>query len=326
MTSHLLFPYDILDGSPNLVVSNPRLDGVRNGDLLRRDGVVELHAVEGPWYRARMHANVRLPEDRLKALAADHRVVCTLHCPSTNLRTGVVMEPDPGRPGSYSAEIELERTLLHKRARLEAVVAGTISGIEHRYLARSNSVDVRLEAVQGPEVSGDLDIRWRRFDQAHEGLAALDPALHDQLSWLELDRAEGPRLWLNDHVDWLRRLLDERGGRSKLERAVRDAVFDGIATSATLAMFNAAVAAAYELDQDSEEPWPGEWREAVLRTLLPLMYPDREPDDAIRQVMDSADPLGVQDVQARAHAAVARLLRTNVNAGRAIAALEEEQS
>ncbi len=326
MTEELLYPYQVLGSIPRLTVSNPRLDGHPHGDLLPREGLVDLHSIEGPWIRVRLRASLQLPAERLAQVTDEHHVVCTVHCPSTNLRYAVVMEPDPGRAGSYSAEVELERLLLHQRARVEAVVAGTVAGIEDRYLARSNPIDVHIASLRIPDISGDLDIAWRHFDKEQEGLPALDAALHDQLSSLELDRPEGPRLWLNSSVTGLRRLLDERLGRPELEAAVRATVFDAIATSATMAMFGASVAAATELVEEDGPPWPGEWQEEVLRSLLPLMYPEREVDDALEQVVENQDGAGGKDVQMRAHGAVARLLKTNTNSKKAIKALEKQEN
>lgn len=329
MADALLYPYATLDSEPHLTVGNPRLDGQPDGSLLPRENLVDLHSIEGPWRRARLRAHVQLPADRLTDLIDaqnEHEVVLTVHCPSTNLRHAVMMEPDPGRPGSFSAEVELERALLHARARIEAVAAGTVAGVEDRYLARSNAVDVQIAKLRIPEITGDLDIAWRPFDQEHEGLPALPPGIHDQLSHLELDRphGEGPRLWLNSSVYGLRRLLDERPGRSSVESAMRSAVFDGLATSAMVAMFNAAIAAAVALDDDDDEPWPGDWKEALLRAMLPHMYPERDVEDALRHVLDnSRDPDGAVDVQERAHVAAARHLKTNANARRAVKALEE---
>lgn len=326
MTDELLYPYTVLGSTPRLTVSNPRLDGHLNGDVLPREALVDLHSIEGPWKRVRLRAHLQVPAERLARMTDEHTVVCTVHCPSTNLRHAVMMEADPGRAGSYSAEVELERLLLHQRARVEAVVAGTVEGVEDRYLARSNSIDVQISSVRIPEITGDLEIAWRPFDKEIEGLPPLDPALHDQLSWVELDRPEGPRLWLNSSVTGLPRLLDERPGRPELEAAVRETVFDGIATSATMAMFGAALAAATELVDEDGPPWPGEWQGDVLRSLLPLMYPEREVDDALQHVVETQDGAGGKDIHMRAHAAVAKLLKTNSNAKRAIKALEKQES
>ena len=329
MADALLYPYTTLDSEPHLTVGNARLDGERDASLVPRENLVDLHSIEGPWRRVRLRAHVQLPADRLSDLIDvqdEHAVV--LHGalpvdePAPRDRDGA----RPGRPGSFSAEVDLERTLLHARARIEAVAAGTVAGEKNRYLARSNAVDVQIAELRIPEISGDLDIAWRPFDQEHEGLPALPPGMHDQLSHLELDRphGEGPRLWLNSSVTGLRRLLDERPGRSSVESAMRSAVFDGIATSAMLAMFNTAIAAAIALDDDDGEPWPGDWKEALLRSMLPHMHPERDVDDALRHVLDnSRDPDGAVDVQERAHAAAARHLKTNVNARRAVKALEE---
>ncbi len=327
MPPQLLYPYPVLDAEPSLAVSNPRLDGNPEASILPRENLVDLFSIEGPWKRVRLRANVQLPADHLEALidqALEHVVALTVHCAATNLRYAVIMQPDPGRSGSYSAEIELEHAVLAQRARIEAVVAGTVAGVEDRYLARTNVVDVQISELRIPDIAGDLDIAWRRFDEPHEGLPALDPSMHDQLSDLELGRPNGgPRLWLNDTGGY-RRLLDQRHGRSPQDEAIRQTLFDGIATSAMQCMFNSAVADARALDEDEGDAWPRDWRGQLLRALLPLMYPERDVEDALALVIQSTDADATMDVQQRAHRAVARHMKTQANAKLALKVLEEE--
>jgi hypothetical protein len=88
-------------------------------------------------------------------------------------------------------------------------------------------------------------------------------------------------------------------------------------------MFNVALQASRDLG-DEDTPWPGGWKEQVLRTMLPLMRPDMEVDDALRWVREQEDAEGAILVHQLAHTAVARQLKTNANAKRAVAVLEEE--
>jgi hypothetical protein len=322
MTTTLIYPYTTLDQDVLLRISNARIDGDSVDGVLDRSNAIDLHHVD-TWKRLTARISVQVPADLLSKIATDPRIVCTVHCGPTNLRYAIALNADQGRPGSYSGELELEHSMLHCRGRIEAVVAGTVDGIEDRYIGRSNGIEVNLDQPRVPEIAGDLDISWRDFREQLDGAPPIDASLHDQPAWIELDRQEGPRLWLNSAVEGLQRLLDDTPGRSHVERALRDTVFDSIAAPALAAMFATALAAAAEGQEGDEIPWPEDWRQGVLRSLLPLMYPDRSVDDALVHVIDdSRDMDGVADVQSRLHAATAQYLKTTTHARDAVRAIE----
>jgi hypothetical protein len=92
-----------------------------------------------------------------------------------------------------------------------------------------------------------------------------------------------------------------------------------------MVLFNSA---AYHADAKGDSPeWPGGWQEATLRRMLPDLFPERSPDDALVEVVHrrrSGD--GGGDLQTRLLNAAAKqakmprhlggLLRTLTRAGK----------
>ncbi len=88
-------------------------------------------------------------------------------------------------------------------------------------------------------------------------------------------------MYLNSGFEGLQFLL---GSASRSDRAVQDAVAGQIAGDCWAALFNTAV---YAIEvEDGEPQWPGGWKESVLRRMLPDVYPDRSPDDALVELCE----------------------------------------
>lgn len=313
MAGQLLFPYPTLTEPVALEVFDPSVDGHRGIGVGLRDRAVDLHDL-GLWNEVSLKLRVLVDADALEGIASDPTVVVSVHCGPTNLRHAIVLERDAGRRGSFSGELLLERELLAQRAELQAVVAGVVDGVADRFVGESAVHTVNLQPPRSPDIMGALDVQWRDFT-ADPPLA---PELHDQASHLELAGPEGPILWLNSTVSELRRLLDERTGRSPIENALRDVVFDTIAAPALLTMLHSAIATARVLDSKGDE-WPDGWQGDVLRALLPLMQPDTDVDQTLQAVVTEPDD---HSHHAHAPAAVARFLRTTRGAVHAIETLE----
>jgi hypothetical protein len=324
----VLFPYKTLSTDPVLTLSNPRVDA-EPVQLLTREGHIDLFAAPEGWRQARIGLRVQLPIDELASIgASEPEVVATLNCGPTNLRVAQRLEPG-ARAGQWVGEFDLPRTLLVDRAELYATVAGTVAGEPHRWLGRTRPVQVDVAPPRSPEFgpAGQIPVVWRDFATTEEGQNPIDPALHNEIAYVDLAGAAGPVIYLNDGIDGLRRLLDDRTGRSPVERATREVVFDLIAQSALVAMFTAAVAAAAELAEDGEAQMPShDWQRGVLESLLPLMYPDRDVEAALAiaaEALDSGDD--AQDVQTRLLGAAARHVRTRTHVLQTMTALENQQ-
>lgn len=319
----VVFPYDTLDTEPVLSLTHPRVDG-KEARLLAREGAVDLFDLDG-WNEARVNVRVQVPGDELKRLGiTDYSVVASVNCGQTNLRYSTLLERT-GSTEQWVGEVVFPRTLLRDRADLYATVAGVVDGTSDRFLGRSKSVRVFLSPPVSPEVStGQIPVVWRDFTETEDGQNPIDPALHDEVSFFDISAQDGPVIYLNARVAGLRRLLEERPGRSALERCVRDVVLDGIAQGGMIAMFNAALTAARSNTDEGTPDWPvAEWQKGVLQALLPLIYADREPDAGLRTAVESVDSTeDAEELQARLQAATLRHLKTTRNLTRTIKALE----
>jgi hypothetical protein len=322
MATEPLFPYKTLGVEPTLHLSSPTVDGSAEA-LLDREGRVSLHKLPPGWKLARLQARVTVPPDALEATGArDLRAVLTVHCGPTNLRAVTALEPADGA-GDWVGAVELSRVQLHERASIHATVTGSVDGIDDRRLARSDPWSVDIEPPREIEIaSGQIPCRWRDFTETPEGEAPIDPAFHGEISYVDLNTIEGPVIYLNEGIEGLRRLLDQRPGRPRLGRAVRETMLDLIAQPALVAMANAALTAAG--DESGGAEWPGEgWQRGVLESLLPVMYPDRDPEAALATAVEATvTGDGALDVQTRLQAAAGRSIKTAAHAVAVVRALE----
>lgn len=90
-------------------------------------------------------------------------------------------------------------------------------------------------------------------------------------------------------------------------------------------MFHSAIGE-LEVDDDGTPQWPGGWRDSVLRVMLPDVYPDLPPADALFEVHSSrADGSGWHEVQSRIHYAASRRARVAKNLGTAIRTIDRPE-
>jgi hypothetical protein len=330
MATTTLFPYPVLQTDPALRLSNPSVDG-RAAPLLPRENRVDLSALSAGWKEARVNARVQVPVEELETIGVRHyEVVLTLHCGPTNLRSTVTLEATGGEgSGQWTGSLDLPRMVIRDRASIYATVTGTVDGVAHRWLGRSREIPVDLHPPRIPEITGggQVPIVWRDFSKADEGQNPIDPSLHDEMSFVDMSLPEGPVIYLNDRVPGLRRLLDVRTGRGRTERAVRETALDLIATPAMAAMANAALVAAGPAGRSGEAQWPDvDWQREVLRSVLPLMYPDRDPDAALgAAVLALTSAEEAQDVQSRLLGAASRLVKATHHLRGVIKTFEEDE-
>ncbi len=316
------FPYPTLEDPLMLYVDGQKVDGhSAPHDLLAVRRSIDLSLLGSGWRRASFSMRVDLPVAQLEEMgAADVHVVLAVNCPSTNLRIGVPMVPG-ARTGSWRADIELEAGALAKKADLHAVVSGRVGGVSHRYLGSTDPWKIWISAPEIPTISGDLPIQWADFT-AEDCPQAIDPVFRREAFYVDVTE-DPPVVYLNDGVPDLRRLFDYAPGRTPTERALREAHFSSIASSGWMALFNASVGGI--ADEGDQVDWPAvDWQRKVLSTLLPRIYPDLSPDDAlIRVYEDDASREGSRLLQSRASAAITMLLKTTANVRKSLRALED---
>ncbi|WP_063997340.1 hypothetical protein [Streptomyces phaeochromogenes] len=276
-----VFPYQVLSGDVTLRVEKLSVDNrpIRLERINDRAQVVALQDLE--------ETNERWTEVRLRvSVSADGAELSSgpwkvPQCVAvvTNRRTNVyhAFPLHPQDEGTWVGDVELRREEHVGRSQLTASIVATVEDVEGRLIGASDAAwDVDFEAkVPAPERS--MKMRW------------IDFAEHDHLKeyrddpWLVDSEAGEPVLLLNSSVDGLRGVLENAS--TVEQKLVREIMASQVASEAWSAMFNAAVYACDVLD--GEPQWPGGWHEDVLRKMIPDLYPDLSPEDALIELVEA---------------------------------------
>ena len=285
-----IYPYERLFGDVTIKLVGLRVDGeeapegsidpdrqeVRLLDLERAEWeIAELKVVlTGPL--------TELGEWREKGILPAGFAVA--HCGASNSRQALELEPDPDSPARWEGTLELQRSNWFGRIDLRGALVAPVGEQGHRMIGEPEPWTIRLDDVPPPPVNGAIKTLWQDFGSPDEGLEWLrdhkiEPA------FLRLDN-EQPVLYLNSGFEGLKALLDRKPKRQRGEQALHDQTRASIAMEAWSAMFGAAVQAIRE--EEGEEPdWPEEaWKRTALEMLLDRLYPDKQPDDALAQVVE----------------------------------------
>jgi hypothetical protein len=240
------------------------------------------------------------PHERVSAPIA---ALVVVRCSDTKLRRGVVAEAPAGGVGVHVARvrvardevrggIELVPQLVRKRS--ARTPSGGFASADGARLARARPWEIRLE----PERSAEgrfLDVRYRSFSED-----AVLLAVKDNLYQLECDQ-EAPILWVNADHTRIAAILNDRASTGRRAR-LREVFFDVIAQGVWTQLF---LRAAMNLVERDELVYP--WEDAVLRELLPLMYPGARTHPARRgRLVDSMVQLGIVGTVERLDSALQR--------------------
>lgn len=271
-------PYPTLGDEVSMSIHQVTIDGARlHFDLVSNsERVVALHSIERrDWASARINVQVNASQREL-AEGPWSGAVChaVLRETDTNFRS--VAPLTEHATGSWIGTLDIHRDLHSLRAELEAVVTATVEDIPGRIIGTvedSWTIDFMAPI---PRRQRSVRTEWRDFDSdVHPELQVFraDP-------WsIDVSTAE-PVLYLNSSFEGLRGLLDGTTG----DRATREAVLGQISLNVWITLFQAAVDS---LDLSEPEPtWPGGWHEVVLKRLIPDMYPDRAPKDALVEIIE----------------------------------------
>jgi hypothetical protein len=328
MRADVLFPYATLETDPTLSLSAPTVDGAPAA-LLAAEGRVDLSDAPTGWKEARLNVRAQVPVEELDSLGVGaYNVVLTLACGPTNLRSTAVLTRSGGAESSqWTGAVSIPSTMIRDRATLYVTVTGTIDGVPNRWLGASRPVVVDLHPPRIPEITGgQVPVIWRDFTKTDDGQNPIDASLHDEQSYVDMSLPEGPVIYLNERVSGLRRLLDERTGRSHAERAIRELALDLVAAPCIIAMTNVALAASSPSDDRSEVQWPSlDWQRGVLETVLPLMYPDRDSEAALTTATrGQSSSEEAAEIQSRIASAASRLVKATQHVRGVIRHLEED--
>ena len=304
-----LAPYPVLLGDVVLDVRQARVDDVAlNLSMISTaQRAIALHTVErADWETARFAVRVNAPHAELTA-GPWSEVACLAILAERRTNTRTVTRLRGDGPGVWVGEVVLNRDLHLGRAEVTAQLVATVHGVDGRAIGATDVAWVIDLEERAPARHKSVKTVWADFgDERNTHLHAFrgDP-------WMVEAVGEEPTLHLNLAFDGLEALL--RSGRAA-DRPARDAVASQIATDVWSALFHAAVYSA-QID-DGQVEWPGGWQEATLRRMLPDVFPDRSPDDALTEIVNrrhSGD--GGGDLQTRMLHAVAKQAKLPRNLG-----------
>ncbi|MFJ4831511.1 hypothetical protein ACIP79_16535 [Streptomyces sp. NPDC088747] len=276
-----VFPYQVLSGDVRLRVEKISVDNrpVRLDRINDRAQVVALQDLEETnqrWSEVRLKVSVHTDGTELESGQwTDIQCVAVVTNRRTNVYHAFPLRHE--RAGTWVGDVGLRREEHVGRSQLSASIVATVDDIEGRLIGVSEAPwDVDFEAkVPTPERS--MKMRWVDFTE-HDYLKEYrdDP-------WLVDTEAGEPVLLLNSSIDGLRGVME--GASTVEQKLVREIMASQVASEAWSAMFNAAVYACDVIDGEAQ--WPGGWHEDVLRRMIPDLYPDLSPEDALIELVEA---------------------------------------
>jgi hypothetical protein len=294
-----LFPYPVLAGAIELEVTRIVLDGqpLHLSMINAKERAVALNMVEKDgWAEARLcvKSRIRPAEQLTEGPWTDISVYATLTDRRTRTRTTTLLHEETA--GEWTGEVELVQATHARRARLSALVSATVGERAHRLIGTSDDWTIDLEATAPSRSSA---VRTVSVDFTHPDHPYLHAYRNDP--WSVDVAGDEPVVYLNTRFEGLHALLESP------DRVTREATAAQIATGVWTAMFHSA-ADAVEIEEGAVQ-WPEGWRNAVLRRMLPDVFPDLPADEALAELAARREPGVVGDLETRViHAAGRRAL------------------
>jgi hypothetical protein len=189
----------------------------------------------------------------------------------TNTRTVTSLRRNAD--GGWTGVVPLHRDHYLGQIELSGHVIATVDGVAGRVIGstdRSWTVDLQARMPTRQHTMKIVALDFGDDAHPHLHLYKSDP-------WMVEAGSDEPVVYLNSGFEGLTQLLNSG------DRAVRESVAAQIAADAWTALFNAAMNAAEMEDQQPQ--WPSGWRGSVLKKMLPDMFSDRSPDDALAEIV-----------------------------------------
>ncbi|MDI5979385.1 hypothetical protein [Amycolatopsis magusensis] len=276
-----VFPYSTIFGDIGFEVTSVSVDGtpLPYSRVSKMEHTVALHqSGREHWDLVTLRLSATLPAQELAdGQWQDVHCLAVLTEKSTNVRTTARLQAGAG--GTWHGSIELARTNHSTRATLSLMVVGTVDGVPGRLIgrpARDWYVDLKSST---PVRQREIDIVEVDFRDGPE--VALRP--FKDAPWIIDTAGEIPTVFLNTAaIEGFIELLYGTGG-SVGEKVLRETVQSQIAQEAWTAMFQAAISD-LDLDEDGTPQMPGGWRGSVLTVMLPDVFPDLTPTDALYEI------------------------------------------
>jgi hypothetical protein len=284
-----LFPYTELQGNVGLTVTAVRLNGATmSWETTDADNrIVELrNPDQHSWSTGEIDLTVTGPAAELEARSdtvRTVRAVAVLDCGPTNRRQAIELTPAAG--STWTGTFELDRSDWSGNATLSATIVATIDDVDDRCAGFASTWTVRLDDLPPREINNAMRVLWENFAEPTEQRSFLTEYA-DDICFLRIDPAQ-PLLFLNSGFAGLRALLEEKPGRPREHRLLREQVLTDLAATTWHALFTAALEA-IEKDDEGHPGLPAEdWQRNVLDALLPRMYPNISIEEARRDAWEN---------------------------------------
>lgn len=314
----LIFPYRTFSGKLKMALTAVTVKS-------RRDGLVEEVRLTGEewnrpqrslylwkrddieWNTARFEVEVIAPLKEIEKLPVDRSgltVVVSAQCIATNLRQAHTASPSPFDESVWNCTFELDRRNMRGPVSLQAQLAGTVNGAEHRYLAAADEWTLYFEQAASPSPKGALPIQWVNFS-ADDAPVFLKKYVNEPM-YADLEGVPLPKIYLNKGFEGLAALFVEKprpaGARLALHEAERVSMAKGI----WLALFQVALAAVVEPEENQEPDWPDGWQGEVLRKMLARVHPDLDPGARLSKAVQERKSDGARNFESLVLAAVSQ--------------------
>lgn len=279
-----------------------------------RERIVAVHGVGyAEWDTARLKMRMRVPDVAESERGwRDMRAAVAISNRSSNFRAVTPLHREAD--GTWTGDVRIDHADHKGRTQLSGIVTATVGDVPGRIIgAPQETWIVDLDARTAHR---EQELRVVETDFGNDA----HPHLHDfrQSEWTIDAGGEMPTVYVNTAVEGVSRILRApTRGMSPAERALQKALAAKLGTEIWVTLFNTAVD---EIRVEDGEPhWPGGWRDAVLRHMLPDVYPDRSPDDAVRELAARRNGIaGGTDLHARVLHAAGRRARSARSLGEAV--------
>ncbi|KAB7846601.1 hypothetical protein [Streptomyces mobaraensis] len=256
------------------------------------------------WVQARLRLRAELPAKAVNSgdTWQDVRVVAVLTERATNTRTAVELSPVAADGRELTGELYLHRCDLLDRATLAVHVVATVDGVRGRVISTSD-VEWFVDVIEtAPSLARELDVKLLGFDSGASRLRRFKDS-----PWVVDTTGRLPAVRVNTDFDGLEGLMGGDGGNGA-EKTVRELLLTQMCSDVWTAVFHSAVGD-LEIEEDGTPLFPHGWQGEVLRAMLPDVYPDRDPEDALREVHAArmgSSAAGWGELQPRIHFAASK--------------------
>jgi len=318
MMGALIFPYRTFTGKLKMSLTAVSVKSLRDGSvenvpltgeewnraqrsllLWKRDDI--------EWNTAHFEVEVIAPLEEIEKLPVDRSdlaVVVSAQCIATNLRQACTASPSPFDESIWNCAFDLDRRNMRGPVSLQAHLAGTVNGAEHRYLAAADEWTLYFEQAASPSSKGALPIQWVNF-AAVDAPVFLKKYMNEPM-YADLEGTPVPKIYLNKGFEGLAALFVEKPQPAGARLALHEAERISMAKGVWLALFQVALAAVIEPEENEEPEWPDGWQGEVLKKMLARVHPDLDAGARLSKAVQERKSDGARHFESLVLAAVSQ--------------------